>query len=58
MFNLKSLFGDKGYEIKSVSVNQPFLNAMVLEDGIANWDIMKETTEEIETDTVPETSFR
>lgn len=58
VFNLKSLFGDKGYEIKSVSVTQPFLNAMVLENGTANWDIMKETTEEIETDTMPETSFK
>ena len=37
IFNLRSLFGDKGYEIKSVSVNQPLLNAIVLEDGTANW---------------------
>jgi len=58
IFNLRSLFGDKGYEIKSVSVNQPLLNAIVLEDGTANWDIMKETPEETETDTLPEASFQ
>ena len=54
VFNLRSLFGDKGYEIKSVSVNQPLVNAIVLEDGTANWDIMKETPEDIEADTVAE----
>ncbi len=58
VFNLRSLFGDKAYEIKSVSVNRPLLNAIVLEDGTANWDIMKETTEDIEGDTLPEASFK
>lgn len=40
--NLKSLFGDKGYEIKSVVIDRPFVNAIVNSDGQANWDIMKE----------------
>ena len=51
VFNLRSLFGGKAYEIKSISVNQPLINAIVLEDGRANWDIMKETPEDIVTDT-------
>jgi hypothetical protein len=58
VFNLRSLFGDKAYEIKSVAVNQPLLNAIVLEDGTTNWDIMKGTTEDIEADSLPEASFK
>ncbi len=48
VFNLMSIFSDKGYEVKSIIINRPLLNALVLEDGSANWDIMKET--EIETE--------
>lgn len=40
--NLKSLFGNRGYEIKSVVIDQPLVNAIVNSDGQANWDIMKE----------------
>jgi hypothetical protein len=58
VFNLRSLFGDKGYEIKSISVYQPFVNAIVLEDGTTNWDITKESPEDIESDTLQETSFQ
>ncbi len=46
VFNLMSLFGDGGYEIKSIKVDQPLVNAIVLENGKANWDIMKETQAE------------
>lgn len=42
IINLKSLFGDKGYEIKSVIIDQPHVNAIVNSDGQANWDIMKD----------------
>ncbi|MCK7531094.1 MAG: AsmA family protein [Marinilabiliales bacterium] len=45
VFNLRSLFGDGGYEIRSITIDQPLVNAIVLEDGMANWDIMKETPE-------------
>jgi hypothetical protein len=48
IINLKSLFGDKGYEIKSVVIDQPLVNAIVNNEGKANWDIMKETPEQIE----------
>ncbi len=49
VFNLMSLFGDGGYEIKSVTVDELLFNALVLEDGMANWDIMKESPEQGET---------
>jgi hypothetical protein len=45
VFNLASLIGDKGYEIKSVTIDQPLLNAIVREDGSVNWDIMKDAPE-------------
>lgn len=47
IINLKSLFGDKGYEIKSVIIDQPFVNAIIKSEGKANWDIMKEPKEEV-----------
>jgi len=53
VFNLSSLLGDSGYEVKSIVVDQAVVNAIVLKDGSANWDIMKDTTETVtaETDT-------
>ncbi len=46
VFNLMSLFGDQGYEIKSMFIDKPMVHAIVLKDGSVNWDIMKESTEE------------
>lgn len=46
VFNLMSLFGDGGYEIRSVTVDRPMVNAIILDNGMANWDIMKETAVE------------
>jgi uncharacterized protein involved in outer membrane biogenesis len=43
VFNLSSLFKKTGYEVKSVIIKNASVNAVVLEDGSANWDIMKET---------------
>jgi vacuolar-type H+-ATPase subunit H len=51
IFNLRSLFGGKAYEIKSILANQTLINAIVLEDGTANWDIIKETPVDVEPDT-------
>ena len=50
VFNLASLLGDSGYEVKSVIMDRAVINAIVLKDGTANWDIMKDTTvtEEVE----------
>ena len=50
VINLRSLFGDSGYEIKSVLIEEPVLNALVNSDGKANWDIMKESV----TDSLPD----
>jgi len=44
--NLKSLFGNSGYEITKIFADQACLHAHVLESGKANWDIMKEETTE------------
>ncbi len=35
-------------EVKKIAINQAFLQALVLENGQANWDIAKETPEEPE----------
>ena len=43
VFNLVSLFKKSGYEIRSVTINNAMANAIVLGDGSANWDIMKES---------------
>jgi hypothetical protein len=45
VFNLGSLLGRSGYEVKSIIADHVQVNAIVLEDGSANWDIMKDTTE-------------
>jgi len=45
VFNLSSLFKKSGYEIKSLIIKDGVVNAIVLEDGSANWDIAKETAE-------------
>jgi hypothetical protein len=45
VFNLSSLFGKSGYEVKSIVIDHAVINALVLKDGSANWDIMKDTTE-------------
>ena len=47
--NLASIFGDSGYEISKVLLDQPKVNAIVLQDGRANWDIMLADEEAPET---------
>lgn len=59
VFNLMSLFGDDGFKIKSITIDQPLVNAIVLEDGMTNWDIIKETSGEVDTSlTTSTSSFR
>jgi hypothetical protein len=41
VFNLMSLFSKSGYEVKSVIIDRAEVNAIVLKDGTANWDITK-----------------
>src|SRR4030042_4693933 len=44
VFDLSSLLKKTGYEVKSIILDQAVINAIVLEDGSANWDIAKDTT--------------
>ena len=46
--NIKSLFGSDGYEIRHVLLDRVVANAIVLADGKANWDIMKDSGAEAE----------
>jgi len=56
VFNLSSLFKKSGYEINSVIIDNASVKAVILKDGTANWDIMKDTTEtEIEEEAAPST---
>jgi hypothetical protein len=45
VLNLSSLFKKTGYEIKSVLIDNADIKTIVLKDGSANWDIIKETAE-------------
>ncbi len=47
--NLMSFFGGDGYEIKTIHMDNPYIKAIILKDGRANWDIMLESedTEEV-----------
>jgi hypothetical protein len=51
VFNLLSILSDKGYEVRSIIVDSPVINAIVLNDGSVNWDIMKESGAEAEVET-------
>lgn len=42
--NLLSLFGDSGYDISEIQIENTRLHVIVLPDGRANWDIMKPDT--------------
>ena len=47
VFDLRSLIGKDGYQIRSVVIDQPVVNGIELADGSVNWDIMKEEPEEV-----------
>ena len=49
VINLKSLFGDTGYEVKRMQINDSKVLAHVLKDGRANWDIFPEDTANVDT---------
>lgn len=44
--DLMSVISGDQIDIKSVQITEPIINAIVLADSSANWDIMKETGEE------------
>ena len=55
--NLFSLFGDSGYDISQIFIEDTKLHAIVLPDGRANWNIMKpDTTASAETPAAEEES--
>ena len=56
--NIKSFFGDSGYEISKISLNDAKLHAIILEDGKANWDIMKEDGSEDKETTEESSDFK
>lgn len=45
VFNLSSIFGKSGYEVKSIILDNAKIKTIALEDGSVNYDIMKETGE-------------
>jgi hypothetical protein len=51
--DMMSLFGNDGYEIKTISIDKPRIMIKVLEGGAANWDITL-PSEEVETETTTE----
>ena len=54
--DIMSLFRDSGYEITYVILDHPRVNAIVLEDGTPNWDIVKEDDEIAEEEEEDESS--
>src|SRR5664280_465828 len=45
VFNLASLFGKSGYEVKSILIDRGVVNVIYLKDGSANYDIMKPSSD-------------
>lgn len=43
--DLMSVFRGEAYELKKITIDQPLINALVTEDGTANWDITIESPE-------------
>ena len=41
VFNLMSLLSKSGYEVKSIKIDKANVNAIVLKNGSANWEITK-----------------
>ena len=59
--NVMSLFGDSGFEVSKIVVDDTRLHAILLEDGKPNWDVMKateETEEAIEEESGEPSSFK
>ncbi|MDR2628256.1 MAG: AsmA family protein, partial [Dysgonamonadaceae bacterium] len=53
--NLASLFDNSGYEVKKILIDRTSLHAKMLENGKANWDIMKPSDETTPNDTASST---
>lgn len=53
--NLMSIFGNSGFDITKILVEDTYMKAIVLEDGRPNWDVMKASGIEEEEDTTSST---
>jgi len=58
VFDLSSLIGKNGYNLKSLVLDRPVANAIVLADGTTNWDIMKKVEEKAIENTETETEAK
>jgi uncharacterized protein involved in outer membrane biogenesis len=47
VFNLGSLLGSSGYEIRSILIDQGVVNVIYLKDGSANYDIAKPSADTV-----------
>lgn len=56
--NLFSLFGNSGYDISKISIENTRVHAIVLEDGKPNWDVMKTDGETASQEESAESPFR
>ncbi len=54
--NLMSLFGDSGYEISKIIIDDTKAKAIILEDGRPNWDVMKADSTATKEETTDSTS--
>ena len=54
--NVMSLFGDSGFEVSKVIVDDTRVKAIVLADGKVNWDVMKPSDAPAEEETTSEES--
>lgn len=55
--NVMSLFGDEGFDIKKILLDDVSVTALVLPDGCVNWDVLKDSGEE-ETEEEGSSPFR
>lgn len=61
--NIMSILGDGGFELSKIVIDDTRLNAIILESGTPNWDVMKvsddetKVTESAENEDVEPTSF-
>ncbi len=57
--DIKSFFSDKGYIVKKIFLGEPVVNAHVLKDGRANWNIVRadSTSTESTQDTTTQSAF-
>lgn len=48
--NVMSLFGDEGFDIRKILLDNVSVTAVVLSDSTVNWDVMKDSGEEDDTE--------